>query len=57
MKEARLIRLYNILLTGDSGKGKIIRTENRAEHKRMFWEDGTVLYLDCDDGYMPVAYV
>ena len=53
MKEARLIRLYNILFIGHSIKGKIRlkETGNRAEHKRMFWNDRTDLYLDCGKGY------
>lgn len=56
MKEARLIRLYNILFIGHSIKGKIRlkETGNRAEHKRMFWNDRTDLYLDCGGGYMPM---
>ena len=24
------------------------------QHKRTFWHDRNVLYLDCDDGYMTV---
>ena len=55
MKEARLIRLYNILFIGYSIKGKIILKEtgnSRAQENVLKWWNWSIPC--CGAGYMPM---